>query len=79
MYGYPRMTIYFKENLNTLVNAYLIYPLIRELSIQSRMIKKMKNTKSYIEVVQLLNLIRKGKEAKQYNDATADLKDEYYW
>ncbi|WYJ86581.1 hypothetical protein A5866_001665 [Enterococcus sp. 12C11_DIV0727] len=73
------MTIYFKENLNTLVNAYLIYPLIRELSIQSRMIKKMKNTKSYIEVVQLLNLIRKGKEAKQYNDATADLKDEYYW
>lgn len=79
MCGYPRMTIYFKENLNTLVNAYLIYPLIRELSIQSRMIKKMKNTKSYIEVVQLLNLIRKGKEAKQYNDATADLKDEYYW
>ncbi|WP_369596913.1 MULTISPECIES: transposase [unclassified Enterococcus] len=54
MYGYPRMTIYFKENLNTLVNAYLIYPLIRELSIQSRMIKKIKTLNPILKLFNYL-------------------------
>ena len=59
MYGYPRMKKYFKEKLNIPVSHYLIYRLMRELGIQSRMIKKMKKPKSYTEVDQLPNLIRK--------------------
>lgn len=59
MYGYPRMKKYFKEKLNIPVSSYLIYRLIRELGIQSRMIKNMKKPKSYTEVEQLPNLIRK--------------------
>jgi len=59
MYEYPRMKKYFKEKLNILVSSYLIYRLMRELGIQSRMIKKMKKTKSYTEVNQFPNLIRK--------------------
>lgn len=45
MYGYPRMTKYFKEELTIPVSGYLIYRLIRELRIHSRMIKKMKKLK----------------------------------
>lgn len=59
MYGYPRMTKYVKEMLNIPVSRYLIYRLMRELGIQSRMIKKMKKPKSYTKVTQLPNLIRK--------------------
>lgn len=40
MYEYPRMTKFFKEELNIPVSRYLIYRLMRELGIQSRMIKK---------------------------------------
>lgn len=59
MYGYPRIARYFKEELNLSISRYLVYRLMRELGIQSRMIKKMKKTKSYSEVAQLPNLIRK--------------------
>lgn len=59
MYGYPRMKKYFKEKLNIPVSSYLIYRLMCELGIQSRMKKKMKKPKSYKEVAQLPNLIRK--------------------
>lgn len=59
MYGYPRMTKYFKEELNIPVSYYLIYRLMRELGIQSRMIKKMKKPTAYTEMAQLPNLIRK--------------------
>lgn len=62
MYGYPRMKKYFKEKLNIPVSGYLIYRLMRELGIQSRMIKKMKKPKSYTEVAQLPNLIRKKRD-----------------
>lgn len=43
MYGYPRMTRYFKDELNISVSHYRIYRPMRELGIQSRMIEKMKN------------------------------------
>lgn len=59
MYGYPRMTKYFKKELNIPVSRYLIYRLMRELGIQSRMVKKIRKPKSYTEVPQLANLIRK--------------------
>lgn len=59
MYGYPRMTKYFKEDLNIPVSRYLVYRLMRELGIQSRMIKKIKKTKTYTESPQLPNLIKK--------------------
>lgn len=61
MYGYPRMTKYFKAELNISVSGSLIYRLMRELVIQSRMMKKMKKPKSYTETAQLPNLIRKKK------------------
>ena len=59
MYGYPRMTKYFKEELNIPVSRYPIYRLMRELGIRSRMVKKMEKPKSYTKVAQLPNLIRK--------------------
>lgn len=59
MYGYPRMTKYFNDDLAIPVSRYLIYRLMRELGIQSRMIKKMKKPKTYCGVAQLPNLIRK--------------------
>jgi putative transposase len=62
MYGYPRMTTYFKERLTIPVSRYLIYRLMRELGIRSRMIKTMKKPKSYTEVAQLPNLIRKKRD-----------------
>lgn len=58
MYGHPRMKKYFKEKLNIPVSSYLICRLMRELGIQSRMIKNMKKPKSYTEVDQLPNLSR---------------------
>ncbi|WP_206834714.1 IS3 family transposase [Enterococcus plantarum] len=67
MYGYPRMTKYLKEELNIPVSYYFIYRLMRELGIQSRMIKKMKKLKSYIEVAQLPNLIRKKSDWSNEN------------
>lgn len=62
MYGYPRMKTYFKERLTIPVSRYLIYRLMRELGIRSRMIKRMKKPKSYTEVAQLPNLIRKKRD-----------------
>ncbi|WP_139843539.1 IS3 family transposase [Enterococcus sp. 7E2_DIV0204] len=59
MYGYLRMTKYFNENLNYPVSRYLIYRLMRELGIHSRMIKKMKKPSTYTDVAKLPNLIRK--------------------
>lgn len=49
----------FKKKLNNPVSHYLIYRLMRELGIQSRMIKKMRKPKSYTEVAQLPKRIRK--------------------
>ncbi|MGF1919565.1 transposase, partial [Enterococcus faecalis] len=59
MYGYPRIAKYLKKTLNLSISRYLVYRLIRELGIQSRMIKKMKKPKSYTEIVQRPNLIKK--------------------
>lgn len=59
MYGYPRLAKYFKEALNLSISRYLVYRLMRELGIQSRMIKKMKKPKSYTEIAQRPNLIKK--------------------
>lgn len=59
MYGYPRMTKHFNEDLKIPVSHYLVYRMMRELGIQSRMIKKMKKPKTYTESDQLSNLIRK--------------------
>ena len=60
MYGYPRIAKYFKEVLHLSISRYLVYQLMRELGIQSRMIKKMKKPKSYIEISQRPNLIKKS-------------------
>lgn len=59
MYGYPRIAKYFEKTLNLSISRYLVYRLMRELGIQSRMIKKMKKPKSYIEIAQRPNLIKK--------------------
>ncbi|EHS2295120.1 IS3 family transposase [Enterococcus faecalis] len=59
MYGYPRIAKYFKKTLNLSISRYLVYRLMRELGIQSRMIKKMKKPKSYTEIAQRPNLIKK--------------------
>lgn len=50
MYGYPRMTKYFNEDLNCPVSRYLIYRLMRELGIHSRMIKKGRNLKPILKL-----------------------------
>ncbi|ENZ6558337.1 IS3 family transposase [Enterococcus faecium] len=62
MYGYPRITKYFKEKLNLPISRYLIYRLMRELGIKSRMVRKMKKPKSYTELAQRPNLIKKLKD-----------------
>lgn len=59
MYGYPRITKYFKKTLNLSISRYLVYRLMRELGIQSRMSKKMKKPKSHTEIAQRPNLIKK--------------------
>lgn len=59
MYGYPRIARYFKVELNLSVSRYLVYRLMRELGIQSRMVRKMKKPKSYTEIPQRPNLIKK--------------------
>lgn len=58
MYGYPRITKFFNEKLNFPVSRHLIYHVMSELGIRSRMVKKMKKPESYSEVKQLPNLIR---------------------
>lgn len=59
MYGYPRITKYFKEELNLSISRYLIYRLMQELGIKSRMVRKMKKPRSYSEMPQRPNLIKK--------------------
>lgn len=59
MYGYPRIAKFFKEALNLSISRYLVYRLMRELGIKSRMIRKMKKPKSYTEIAQRPNLIKK--------------------
>lgn len=60
MYGYPRIAKYFKKTLNLSISRYLVYRFMRGLGIQSRMIKKMKELKSYTEIAQRPNLIKKS-------------------
>ncbi|MFF2971689.1 IS3 family transposase [Enterococcus faecalis] len=62
MYGYPRIMKYFKETLNLKISRYLSYQLMRELGIKSRMVRKMKKPKSYTEIAQRPNLIKKLKD-----------------
>lgn len=59
MYDYPRITKYFIEKLNLSISRYLIYRLMRELGIKSRMVRKMNKPKSYVEIAQRPNLIKK--------------------
>lgn len=58
MYGYPRLTILLNQELHLGVSRYLIYQLMQELGIQSRMIKNWKRPKSKGAVEQRPNLIK---------------------
>lgn len=59
MYGYPRLTILLNKKLQFGVGTGLIYQLMCELGIQSRMIKKWKKPKTYATIEQRPNLIKK--------------------
>lgn len=58
MYGYPRLTILLNKKLQFGVGTGLIYQLMCELGIQSRMIKKWKKPKTHTTVEQRPNLIK---------------------
>lgn len=58
MCGYPRLTKFFHEKLNCPVSRYLIYCIMRELGIRSRMSKKKKKPTAYSQMEQRPNLIK---------------------
>lgn len=58
MYGYPRLTILLNKKFQFGVGTGLIYKLMCELGIQSRMIKKWKKPKTHTTVEQRPNLIK---------------------
>ncbi|CAD5896535.1 transposase (fragment) [Carnobacterium maltaromaticum] len=58
MYGYPRLTILLNKKFQFGVGTGLIYKLMCELGIQSRMIKKWKKAKTHTTVEQRPNLIK---------------------
>ncbi|MBC1486661.1 transposase [Listeria seeligeri] len=59
MYGYPRLMILVNKIWQLAVGPALIYRVMRELGIQSRMVQKRKKPKTYTEVEQRPNLIKK--------------------
>ena len=58
MYGYPRLSILLNKKFQFGVGTGLIYKLMCELGIQSRMIKKWKKPKTHTTVEQRSNLIK---------------------
>ncbi|WP_270997390.1 IS3 family transposase, partial [Listeria seeligeri] len=59
MYGYPRLTILVNKIWQLHTSPAFIYGIMRELGIQSRMVKKMQKPKTYTEYEQRPNLIKK--------------------
>ena len=62
MYGYPRLTKYLNQQFNLSVSKGLIYRIMRELGIQSRMIKKWRKPTSYTTIEQRPNLMKQLKD-----------------
>lgn len=58
MYGYPRLTILLNKKFQFVVGTGLIYKLMCELGIKSRMIKKWKKPKTHTTVEQRPNFIK---------------------
>ncbi|MCA9766611.1 hypothetical protein CKN73_13135 [Carnobacterium divergens] len=61
MYGYPRLTILLNQKFSFNVSAGLIYRLMKELGIQSRMINRRKKRqvmiKSKLKMTPLYNFL----------------------
>lgn len=58
MYGYPRLTLLLNQELHLGVSRCFVYQLMKELGIQSRMIKKWKRPKGKGSVEQRPNLTK---------------------
>lgn len=58
MYGYPRLTIFLNKRFDFGVSSQLVYRLMAELGIKSRMVKKRKKTTTFTEYEQRPNLIK---------------------
>ena len=58
MYGYPRLTVALYQILGLKVSQWLVYHLMKELEIRSRMVRKISKPKIHTEYPQRPNLIR---------------------
>lgn len=58
MYGYPRLTIFLNKRFDFGVSSQLVYRLMAELGIKSRMVKKRKKPTTFTEYKQRPNLIK---------------------
>lgn len=58
MYGYPRLTIFLNKRFDFGVSSQLVYRLMAERGIKSRMVKKRKKTTTFTEYEQRPNLIK---------------------
>lgn len=58
MYGYPRLTVALYQMLGLRVSQWLVYRLMKELGIRSRMVRKIRKPKTHTEYPQRPNLIR---------------------
>lgn len=58
MYGYPRLTTFLNKRFDFGVSSQLVYRLMAELGIKSRMVKKRKKTTTFTEYKQRPNLIK---------------------
>lgn len=58
MYGYPRLTVALYQMLGLKVSQWLVYRLMKELGIRSRMVRKISKPKTHTEYPQRPNLIR---------------------
>lgn len=58
MYGYPRLTIFLNKRFDFGVSSQLVYRLMAELGIKSRMVKKRKKPTTFTEYEQRPNLIK---------------------
>lgn len=58
MYVYPRLTIFLNKRFDFGVSSQLVYRLMAELGIKSRMVKKRKKPTTFTEYEQRPNLIK---------------------
>ena len=58
MYGYPRLTVALYQMLGLKVSQWLVYRLMKELGIRSRMVRKISKPKTHTEYPQRPNLIK---------------------